>query len=73
VASLRRGMPGRYFGRGSLSCAPGSINRPARLASTASMSASAALLDLGLEGNVAIERVMAGGVGLEVADIAVDL
>jgi hypothetical protein len=34
----------RYFGRGSLSCAPGSANRPARLASTASMSASAAFL-----------------------------
>jgi hypothetical protein len=34
----------RYFGRGSLSCAPGSFNRPARLASTASMSARAAFL-----------------------------
>ena len=30
MASLRRGMPGRYFGHGSLSFAPGSINRPAR-------------------------------------------
>ena len=29
--------------------------------------------DVGLEGNVAIERFMAGGVGLKVADVAVDL
>ena len=65
----------RYFGRGSWALRRARrTNRPARLASTASTAAqSAAFLSVGLEGNVAIERFVAGGVGLKVADVAVDL